>query len=222
MSLQLITLTTQDGVELDGGWYLPPAGAVRRSAAILVVHGLTWNFYRGPARWLPPLLSEAGFACLALNMRDHDLAEPKDFDRAHHDLRTGIDFLQTRGPGEVVLLAHGYACNKLVAYAAQSGDHRPWRQVLTTLGSIKSYRPEIWEQVLEAAAALRGDSLVVQGAVDPLIEPRRRADELVAAAGLARVEVVLLEGGDHYFNDRHQALADCVLHWLVRSPEGRP
>ena len=74
-----------------------------------------------------------------------------------------------------VVLAHGYACNKVVAYAAQSGDTRPRRNVLATLGSIKLYRPEIWDAVLAVASQMRGEVLVVQGAIDPLIEPRPRA-----------------------------------------------
>ena len=221
MALELITMTTKDGVELDGGLYAPPAGIAPRDAGILIVHGLTWNFYRGPSRWLPPLLTGAGFTCLSLNMRDHDLSAPKEFENAHHDVRAGIDTLLSHGAGEVVLLAHGYACNKIVSYPAQSGDGRPMRRVLTTLGSIKSYRPDIWDQVLQSAAELRGDTLVVQGAADALIDPRARSDELVAAAVQARVDVVLLDGADHYFNDRHAQLADCVLGWL-RGSGDRP
>lgn len=213
MKLELVTFTTEDGVALDAGWYPPPAGTAAR-APVLIVHGLTWNFYRGPSRWLPPLLADAGHPCLAINMRDHDRAEPTDFEASHHDLRAGIAFLNARGLGEPVLLAHGYACNKLIAYPAQSGDPHPYRRVLATLGSIKSYRPDIWDEVLRAAPRLRGDMLVVQGAIDHLIEPRPRADELVAAAAQARVKVVLLDGADHYFNERHHALARCVLDWL--------
>jgi len=222
MTLELITMTTKDGVELDGGLYAPPAGVALRDVGILIVHGLTWNFYRGPSRWLPPLLAKAGYTCLSLNMRDHDLSAPKEFESAHHDVRAGIDALLAHGVGEVILLAHGYACNKIVIYPAQSNDSRPMRRVLATLGSIRSYRPDIWEQVLQAAAGLRGDTLVVQGAVDTLIEPRARSDELVAAAAQSRVDVVLLDGADHYFNDRHAELAGCVLAWLSQESRDKP
>src|SRR6266481_6082158 len=112
MQTELITVTTTDGIELDGAMYRPTVGSPRH-ANLLMVHGLTWNFYRGPSRWLPPLLATEGYACLSLNMRDHDLSEPKDFALAHHDLRAGIDHLAAEGSGEVVLLAHGFACNKV-------------------------------------------------------------------------------------------------------------
>src|SRR5207302_10798332 len=119
----------------------PKAAQRRRRASILMVHGLTWNFYRGPSRWLPPMLADDGYACLSLNMRDHDLAEPRDFELAHHDLRAGIDFLEAQGSAVVVFLAHGFACNKVVCYADLSADHRPRRRLLTTLGPVKPSRP---------------------------------------------------------------------------------
>lgn len=218
MQTELITVTTADGVELDGAMYRPAAPHQRPRCRVLMVHGLTWNFYRGPSRWLPPLLAADGHLCLSLNMRDHDLAEPKDFELAHHDLRAGIDYLATQDDDETVLLAHGFACNKIVCYAGLSGDGTPRRAVLTTFGAVKAYRPEIWAAVLRNAPAMRGATLIVQGATDPLIEAQARADELVAAASASRVETVLLEGADHYFNQRHEALATAISRWLQRLP----
>ena len=211
--LELVTVTTADGIELDGAFYAPTAAGAGERAAILMVHGLTWNFYRGPSRWLPPLLARAGYSCLSLNMRDHDLSEPKDFELAHRDLRAGIDHLAGQA-AEVVLLAHGYACNKVVCYQPHSGDDRVRRRVLTTLGAVKAYRPDIWDQVLSAAPMMAGETLVVQGATDHLIEARPRADELVRAATKGGIDVVLLNGANHYFDDRHEQLAACIVDWL--------
>jgi predicted alpha/beta hydrolase len=219
MALELITVKTADGIELDGGMY-QPTEPPRHGARVLMVHGLTWNFYRGPSRWLPSLLAAAGYPCLSLNMRDHDQTEAKDFELAQHDLRAGIDYLAAPGD-EVILLAHGYACNKVVCYPGWSGDHRVQRRILTTLGAVKGYRPDIWATVLRLAPALQGKTLVVQGAIDPLIQAQQRADELTVAATQSRVEVVLLEGADHYFNDRHEALATRIATWLATSV-GRP
>src|SRR5262249_17519175 len=154
------------------------------------------NFYRGPSRWLPPRLAEAGYACLSLNMRDHDLQEPKDFELSHHDIRAGVDRLAGLGLGEVAIVAHGYACNKVACYPSWSGDRRVPRHVLTTLGAVKAYRPDIWETVLRQASGLPGRVLIVQGAVDPLTQAADQAAELQAAATGARTDVVLLEGGN--------------------------
>jgi pimeloyl-ACP methyl ester carboxylesterase len=213
MPIELVTVTTADGVELDGALYEPRGERPR--GAILMVHGLTWNFYRGPSRWLPPRLADAGYACLSLNMRDHDLQEPKDFELSHHDIRAGVDHLTGLGLGEVAIVAHGYACNKVACYPGWSGDPRVRHHVLTTLGAAKAYRPDIWDSVLRQAARLAGRVLVVQGAVDPLIQAADRAAELRAAATGARADVVLLEGGNHYFDGRHAELAACIVAWLA-------
>jgi alpha/beta superfamily hydrolase len=215
MLVELVTVTTTDQVELDGAMHELPTQQHRPNASILMIHGLTWNFYRGPSRWLPPLLAEAGLPCLSLNMRDHTQAEPKDFELAHHDIRAGVDYLSRRFAGEVALLAHGFGCNKAACYAGDSGDDRIGRTILTTLGAVKAYRPEIWDRVLSRAPAMRGKALVVQGAIDHLIEARARADELSRSAANCRADVVLLEGADHYFNERHKELADCVIGWMA-------
>jgi pimeloyl-ACP methyl ester carboxylesterase len=217
MPLELVTLKTCDRMELDGAWYISSAEVSCRAAAILVVHGLGWNFYRGPSRWLPPLFAASGYPCLALNMRDHDLKEVQDFDLSGHDIAAGIAFLESRGAEEVVLLGHGYGCNKVLCYSNLSGDRRPFRRILMTLGAIKAYRPEVWERVLASAAEIVGETLVVQGAEDRLIAASDRAAELSRAAGGANVELVLLEGADHYFNRRHDAVIRCILDWLSRT-----
>lgn len=211
--MELVTIETGDKVELDGAWYSLPAEGVWRTA-ILIVHGLGWNFYRGPSRWLPPLFAAAGYSCLALNMRDHDQKEVQDFELSGNDIAAGVAFLEGHGADEVVLLGHGYGCNKVLCYSSLSGDRRPFRRILMTLGAIKAYRPELWESVLASTAETRGETLVVQGAEDPLIAARERAAELGRAAGGANVEVVLLEGGDHYFHGRHDAVVRCVVDWL--------
>ena len=215
MDLQLVTVQTADHVELDGALYIPEADGGAAADPVLAVHGLTWNFYRGPMRWLAPSLAEAGHPCLSLNMRDHDLDQPKDFESSHHDLRAGIDYLVGRFGATPALLGHGYANNKLVSYAAQSGDDRIERYVLATLGSVKKYRPDIWDGVLRDARRMRGDVLVVQGAIDELIEAGPRADEFVAAADGCRVDVIQLAGGNHYFHGKERELAHAILAWLA-------
>jgi pimeloyl-ACP methyl ester carboxylesterase len=220
MLTELVTVTTADGKALDGALYKPPAGA-SLGRGILLVHGLTWNFYQGPCRWLPERLARQGYTCLSLNMRDHDRAEPLEFELSYRDIQAGIDRLLAEDLAEVILLAHGYGCNKAVTFAAQSGNHNIKRYVLATLGSVKGYRPAIWDDVLAKAADMRGSALVIQGALDTLLEPAPRAAELVAAASHCDVEVVLLDGADHYFASSQQELADCILGWCGKNlPNG--
>jgi len=212
--MDLVTVKTADNVELDGALYLPGGDAAEWRAPIFAVHGLTWNFYRGPMRWLPASFIAGGYPCLSLNMRDHDLDQPKDFELSHHDLRAGIDYLIERFGRTPAIVGHGYANNKIISYSAQSGDDRIDCNVLATLGSVKKYRPDIWEAVLQSAGRMRGKALVVQGAIDELIEAKPRADELVAAAKGCKVDVIHLEGGNHYFHGKETELGSAIVGWL--------
>jgi dipeptidyl aminopeptidase/acylaminoacyl peptidase len=127
-----------------------------------------------------------------------------------------LDYLRRRSETPVVALAHGYACNKLICYPAWSGDHRLRHYVLTTLGGVKSYRPDLWREVLRLAPRMAGNVLLIQGAADPNIDVHARAAELVSAATGANVEVVMLERGDHYFEGCHAELAAAISSWLDR------
>jgi hypothetical protein len=217
--MELVTVRTADDVELDGALYLPAADPTRWRAPILAIHGLTWNFYRGPMRWLPASFIAERYPCLSLNMRDHDLDQPKDFELSHHDLRAGIDYLVERFGKTPIIVGHGYANNKIISYGAQSGDDRIRCNVLTTLGSVKKYRPDIWDAVLRSAHRMRGDALVVQGAIDELIEAKPRADEFVSAADGCSVDVLHLAGGNHYFHGKESELGRAILGWLEKDTD---
>jgi pimeloyl-ACP methyl ester carboxylesterase len=66
----LVSIPT-DTIPLDGAWYEPESGTAR--GAILLFHGNTMNFYMGAPRFLPPVLTQLGYACLAFNRRGHDI-----------------------------------------------------------------------------------------------------------------------------------------------------
>jgi pimeloyl-ACP methyl ester carboxylesterase len=61
---------------LDGAYYEPDGGAT--AGAVLLFHGNTMNFYTGALRFLPPVLVNLGFACLAFNRRGHDILSTRD------------------------------------------------------------------------------------------------------------------------------------------------
>lgn len=80
MRTRLISIAT-DTTPLDGAFYLPgdgppPNGGPKRAAMIL--HGNTMNFYTGAPRFLPPVLTGMGLACLAFNRRGHDILAIRD------------------------------------------------------------------------------------------------------------------------------------------------
>jgi pimeloyl-ACP methyl ester carboxylesterase len=75
MRTELISIET-DTTPLDGAFHWPEHRPLR--GAVLLFHGNTMNFYVGAPRFLPPVLTELGFACLAFNRRGHDILSVRD------------------------------------------------------------------------------------------------------------------------------------------------
>jgi pimeloyl-ACP methyl ester carboxylesterase len=75
MRTELVSITT-DGQPLDGLYYVPDDG--RCVSAVLLMHGNTMNFYVGAPRFLPPVLTRLGLACLSYNRRGHDILSTRN------------------------------------------------------------------------------------------------------------------------------------------------
>jgi pimeloyl-ACP methyl ester carboxylesterase len=75
MRTELISIAT-DTLPLDGAFHLPDGEPT--AGAVLLFHGNTMNFYVGAPRFLPPVLTRLGFACLAFNRRGHDILGIRD------------------------------------------------------------------------------------------------------------------------------------------------
>lgn len=69
MTMEMIEIAT-DSEPMHGLFY-PALGPCH--GAIMLLHGNCHNFYTGPSRFLPPVLTKAGYACLAFNRRGHDM-----------------------------------------------------------------------------------------------------------------------------------------------------
>ncbi|TMH70952.1 MAG: alpha/beta hydrolase [Betaproteobacteria bacterium] len=114
MKTSLVSIAT-DTVALEGAWYEPEGGA--RAGAALLFHGNTMNFYSGAPRFLPPALTELGFACLAFNRRGHDILAIRDsraaegaalqfVSQAITDNRYAAEWLARRGFPHPVVIGH--------------------------------------------------------------------------------------------------------------------
>jgi len=75
MRTELILIET-DTLPLDGAFHRPDADAIL--GAVLLFHGNTMNFYVGAPRFLPPVLTKLGLACLSFNRRGHDILSIRD------------------------------------------------------------------------------------------------------------------------------------------------
>jgi len=114
MRTQLVTIPT-DTVPLEGAYYEPDGG--KAAGAALLFHGNTMNFYVGAPRFLPPVLTRLGLACLAFNRRGHDVLSTRNsriaeggafqFTReALADNRTAAEWLKARGFPAPVIIGH--------------------------------------------------------------------------------------------------------------------
>jgi pimeloyl-ACP methyl ester carboxylesterase len=109
----LVSIAT-DTIPLDGAWYQPEGKA--RGAALLF-HGNTMNFYAGAPRFLPPVLTQRGYACLAFNRRGHDILAIRNsraaeggafqtYAEAIEDNRLAAHWLAKRGFADPVVIGH--------------------------------------------------------------------------------------------------------------------
>ena len=111
MLVDLISVTTSDGIALDGAFF-PATNDGSGSGpvdALLLIHGSGGRFYAPATRIMAEDLSRQGYPCLALNTRGHDtvwvdtasgVAHGNAFeilDISRHDLRAGVEFLSERG-----------------------------------------------------------------------------------------------------------------------------
>ena len=135
MKTNLVTIPT-DTIPLDGAWYEAEGGAT--AGAALLFHGNTMNFYVGAPRFLPPALTELGYACLAFNRRGHDIlgirnsraAEGAAFQcisQSIEDNRLAAKWVAERGFPDPVVIGHSNGGMLAVRHVA---DHPQTRALI--------------------------------------------------------------------------------------------
>ena len=114
MRTELVSIAT-DTLPLDGALHLPEGRPV--AGAVLLFHGNTMNFYVGAPRFLPPVLTRLGLACLAFNRRGHDILSIRDSRAAEgaafqltregiEDNRYAAAWMAERGFPDPVVIGH--------------------------------------------------------------------------------------------------------------------
>jgi len=116
MRTQLVSIPTAT-VPLEGALHEPDSGKV--AGAVLLFHGNTMNFYVCAPRFLPPVLTRLGLACLAFNRRGHDVLSTRNSRiveggafqsnaEAIADNRAAAEWLKARGFPAPVVIGHSY------------------------------------------------------------------------------------------------------------------
>src|SRR3954454_17868310 len=114
MRTELVSIAT-DTLPLDGALHLPEDRPI--AGAVLLFHGNTMNFYVGAPRFLPPVLTRLGLACLAFNRRGHDILSIRDSRAAEgaafqltregiEDNRYAAAWMSERGFPDPVVIGH--------------------------------------------------------------------------------------------------------------------
>jgi pimeloyl-ACP methyl ester carboxylesterase len=113
MRTELISIPT-DTIPLEGALHEPDG---KSTGAVLLFHGNTMNFYVGAPRFLPPVLTRMGLACLAFNRRGHDILSTRNSRQSEGgafqstreaiaDNRIAAEWLAARGFPAPVVIGH--------------------------------------------------------------------------------------------------------------------
>lgn len=136
MLVDLVRVTTRDGVRLDGALWPAAAPPQVDVDAVVLVHGTGSNFYGSTlTEFLGQRFGELGVAALSINTRGHDLlstaatsdgpsrqgAAYEIVDDCRHDLAAWIDMLVARGLTRVGLVGHSLGALKSVYFLAHEG-----------------------------------------------------------------------------------------------------
>jgi pimeloyl-ACP methyl ester carboxylesterase len=140
MRTELVTIPTPT-TPLDGAWHLPDEGKPILGACLLF-HGNTMNFYTGAPRFLPPALTELGYACLAFNRRGHDILAIRDSRAAEgaafqtnaegiEDNNLASDWVKAKGFADPIVIGHSNGGMLAVKHVA---DHPETRALVLLSG----------------------------------------------------------------------------------------
>ena len=130
MRTQLISIPTHT-LPLEGALHEPDDG--KAAGAVLFFHGNTMNFYTGASRFMPPVLTKLGLACLTFNRRGHDILSTRNsrqveggafqFTReALEDNRSAREWMMARGYPAPVIIGHSNGGMLGTQYAVDHPD----------------------------------------------------------------------------------------------------
>lgn len=131
MLVDLVRVTTRDGLRLDGALRTPPEATPKKLNldAVLFLHGVGANFYTsGTLDGIAPRFMNLGLPVLAVNTRGHDQVYSASagfgrrlqgagfeiVDECRHDVAAWVQFLAERGHERILLLGHSLGAIKAV------------------------------------------------------------------------------------------------------------
>lgn len=200
MRVDLVQVTTRDGVRLDGLFQAPPANPAAPLDAVVCVHGTGGNFY-GSTLFdaLGERLVGRGIGVLRINTRGHDLmcnvalktgggrrlgAAYEVLDDCRHDLAAWLGWLWQRGAHRVGLVGHSSGAVKCLYAAA----HEPNESVRAVVALSPPRLSHAWFAASEKRAEFlntyqQAQALVAAGEPTALLDVRLPLPFVATAAG---------------------------------------
>ncbi|MEM7292614.1 MAG: DUF3530 family protein [Pseudomonadota bacterium] len=187
--------------------------------ALVILHGR--GFHPDWVDTINPLrvgLIDEGWSTLSLQMPVlHKEAKYYDyvpiFPESVGRIEAGIDFLESAGFDNIVLVAHSCGAHMAMAWFREHGDQRIDGFVGLGLGATDYKQPMRKPLPIDRFAVPFLD-LFGEDEFPAVI--RLAPDRLAAMskAGNTKSRQVVLKGADHYFTDHGDKLTSAVAHWL--------
>lgn len=201
MIVDLLQVTTSDGVRLDGALEMPVEGVLPAAAldAVVCVHGTGSNFYASTLmEAIARRLTELGVAALRVNTRGHDLmstastssggrragAAYEKVDDCRHDLAAWIDVLRQRGWQRIGLLGHSLGALKSIYTLGTAPQESVAALVAISPPRLShAYFLDSPQAEVFAATYALAESHVAEGRPEALLEVTFPLPYVVTAAG---------------------------------------
>jgi len=188
---ELVYVKSEDDIVNGGAIFTAPKDSAK-SIAIIWIHGWGVNFYSPTYVMIGRALAERNYTCIAGNTRMHDIGNVEAWrgekrirgggywgiaSEEVRDLAAWIDFAETRGFKQVVLVGHSAGWAAVRSYQAEKQDPRVVGIVLAS-GQVRAdTSPADPDQLAQATR------MVAEGRGDDLIRiPKRSFPSFISAA----------------------------------------
>jgi pimeloyl-ACP methyl ester carboxylesterase len=199
MIVDLVRVTTRDGVQLDGSWQAAAGPSQIGVDALVLIHGTGGNFYGSTFfDLLAERLRGLGCGVLRINTRGHDGistavarggglrlgAAYETVDDCRHDLAACLDWLRSQSGPRVGLLGHSLGAVKSLYAVAHEPQLAPRCIVAVSPPRLSySYFCASSQGADFLASYQAAEALVQAGKASALMETRLPLPMAIAAAG---------------------------------------
>jgi len=187
---ELVNVQSEDGIPNGGVIFAPSKDSAKR-VAVIWIHGWGVNFYQPTYVKIGRALAERGYPCIVGNTRMHDLGNVtwRGDKRIRgggywgvaseqvRDIAAWIDFAESRGFKQVVLVGHSAGWAAVTQYHSEKQDRRVIGVVVAS-GTVRpGTGPTDPDQIAQATRAM------AEGHTDELVrDPKRSFPSYISAA----------------------------------------